>query len=196
MDKLKIPFPVVVEGKYDKLALLRVMEGNVITTDGFGIFKNSEKRALLRALAESTPIIVMTDPDGAGGVIRSSLLGSLPRERVITLYVPRVAGVEKRKKTPSAEGVLGVEGTDTKTLRALLEPYASDAALARGGITASALMEAGMTGTPDAQARRDRFGSRYGLPPGMNAKAFAAALGYLINAEEFEKAVSRFDTEE
>lgn len=186
-EKLRIPYPVIVEGKYDRLALNSVMEGTIITTDGFGIFKNKEKRALLRALAEKTPLIILTDPDGAGGVIRSCLQSTLPRGRAYVLHAPRVAGVEKRKSAPSAEGILGVEGTDRDVLRTLLEPFSTGEPLRRGEITAAMLMEAGLTGGRGAQEARDRFGAKHGLPPGMNAKAFAAALGFLMTSEEFER---------
>jgi len=186
-EKLKIPYPVIVEGKYDRLALLSVMEGTIITTDGFGIFKNKEKRALLRALAEKTPLIILTDPDGAGGVIRSCLQSTLPRGRAYVLHAPRVEGVEKRKPEPSAEGILGVEGTDRDVLRTLLEPFSTGETLRRGEITAAMLMDAGLTGGKGAAERRDAFGAKHGLPPGMNAKAFASALCFLMTREEFER---------
>ena len=128
MDRLKIPYPVIVEGKYDRAKLSSVIDARIITTDGFGIFKNKEKTALLRALAKKTPLIVLTDPDGAGGVIRSHICSVLPADSVIRLYVPRVKGVEKRKKEPSAEGVLGVEGMDTEHLRRIFSLPGSDAA--------------------------------------------------------------------
>ncbi|MBO7375982.1 MAG: DUF4093 domain-containing protein [Clostridia bacterium] len=196
MEKLKIPYPVVVEGKYDKLALQEVMEGRIITTDGFGIFKNDEKRALLRALAVKVPLIVLTDPDGAGGVIRSALSGMIPPDRIVRIYAPRIRGVEKRKKSPSAEGLLGVEGIDPAALRQLLEPYASPSFRPGGDIKAWMLMEAGLTGSAGSREARDRFGAKFGLPPGMNAGAFAAALGYLMTAEEFADAVRQFQTED
>ena len=92
--KLQIPYPVVVEGKYDRLRLLDVMDGQILTTDGFGLFKKKEKLALLRALAAKSPIIVLTDSDGAGKVIRSHITSAIPTDRLIQLYVPRIAGKE------------------------------------------------------------------------------------------------------
>ena len=127
MEKLKIPYPVVVEGKYDRLRLLTVMDGQILTTDGFGIFKKKEKLALFRALAAKTPIVVLTDPDGAGKLIRSHLTSALPSDRIIPLYVPQKRGTEKRKSAPSAEGYLGVEGQEAELLRELLAPLAVDA---------------------------------------------------------------------
>ena len=95
-ERLKIPFPVIVEGAYDKLRLQNVAEAQILTTDGFGVFNKSEKTRLFRALASRTKIIVLTDSDGAGKLIRSHLSSILPPDRLIHLYVPRIAGKEKR----------------------------------------------------------------------------------------------------
>jgi len=190
MEKLKINCPVIVEGKYDRLTLDRVIDADIYTTDGFGIFKNTEKQALFRALAKKTQIIVLTDPDGAGGVIRSRISGMIPPDRLIKLYVPKVEGKEKRKSEPSKEGYLGVEGTDVSLLYKLFEKYASSDACARGGITTSDLFEYGLCGGSGSQAKRDSFGARFGLPDGMNSKAFLTALNFILTKEEFLSAVS------
>ena len=116
MERLKIPYPVIVEGKYDKLRLESVIEAHIIPTDGFGIFKKEEKASMFRALAKKTPLILLTDSDGAGKLIRSHLTSVLPKERLIQLYVPRISGKEKRKNEPSAEGILGVEGMERELL--------------------------------------------------------------------------------
>ena len=97
-ERLQIPYPMIVEGKYDKLRIESVADANVITTDGFGVFNAEEKRRMLITLAKKTPLIVITDSDGAGKLIRSHLTSILPPDRVIQLYVPRIAGKEKRKK--------------------------------------------------------------------------------------------------
>ena len=125
-EKLKIKYPVIVEGKYDRLRLLSVMEGQILTTEGFGIFKQKEKLALLRALAKKTPLIVLTDPDGAGTLIRSHIGSAVSPDRLIPLYVPQVEGKEKRKAAPSAAGFLGVEGQERDLLRGLLAPFVED----------------------------------------------------------------------
>ena len=193
MDRLKIAYPVIVEGKYDRLRLASVIDAKILTTDGFGIFKNNEKKALLRALAQKTPVIVLTDPDGAGGVIRSHLCGILPPERTIRLYVPRVAGKEARKAEPSAEGVLGVEGMEADLLRRLFLPYAEEnlsAPRSECSLTTADLYRDGLTGAPDSQIRRDAVGKKFGLPPGMSAKAFLAALKFVATDEEYAKAVN------
>lgn len=194
-ERLRVPYPIIVEGKYDRLRLASVIDGKIITTDGFGIFKNTEKKALIRALAAKTPLIVLTDPDGAGSVIRSHLTGILPAGKVIRLYVPRIDGKEKRKPAPSAEGVLGVEGMERDLLRKLFLPYSDGNSPAENKgrqITAADLYEYGLTGGPDSAARRDAFGAKLGLPPGMNAKAFLSALGFIMTYDEYVAAVSEF----
>lgn len=189
MERLKISYPVVVEGKYDRAKLSSVIDARIITTDGFGIFKNQEKRALLRALAKKTRIIVLTDPDGAGGVIRSHLSSILPAESVIRLFVPRVRGVEKRKSAPSAEGVLGVEGIDAEQLRRIFLPYADGAEGVENPLSAAELMRDGFTGGAGSAARRDALCAYLELPTGMNAKALLAALKFMLTYDEYLAAV-------
>ena len=123
-EKLQIPFPVIVEGRYDRLRLECVMEGQILTTDGFGVFRRQEKTQLFRALAERTPLILLTDSDGAGKLIRAHLTSVLPADRLIQLYIPRVAGTERRKQQPSAEGTLGVEGMEQALLYDLRDALA------------------------------------------------------------------------
>ena len=111
-ELLQIPYPVIVEGRYDKLRLESVIRAQILTTDGFGLFNRQEKATLFRALAAKSPLIVLTDSDGAGKLIRSHISSMLPPDRLIHLYIPRVEGKEKRKSAPSAEGTLGVEGME------------------------------------------------------------------------------------
>ena len=179
-EKLVIPYPVIVEGKYDRQKLASVIDAQMITTDGFGVFKNREKAALIRALAEKTPIIVLTDPDGAGKLIRSHRSGIIPPERLIRLYVPRIEGKEKRKAAPSAEGVLGVEGMECSLLRELFLP-----------LSKTDLMSDGLSGGPDSSARRDEFAKKAGLPPGMSANALLAALRIMMSYDEYLLLVGR-----
>ena len=193
-EKLRIPYPVIVEGKYDRLRLLSVMEGQIIPTDGFGVFRSRDKQALLRALAKDRPLIVLTDSDGAGKLIRSHLHGIVPPERIISLYTPRIKGKEKRKEAPSAEGILGVEGMDRQLLYELLAPYADEQAYARGmenPLCKVDLYEDGLTGAPDSSARRDALAQRLGLPAGMTPNALLAALRYLCTYEEYLALVGR-----
>lgn len=196
MDKLKIPYPVIVEGKYDRLRLLSVMDGTVLTTDGFGLFKKNEKAALFRALAARTKIIVLTDPDGAGTLIRAHLSGILPKDRVIPLYVPALPGKEKRKSAPSAAGLLGVEGQERETLWRLLAPFSLCAPdnqnqkaknNACTSITKADFFEDGLTGQKNAALRRDALAAAFSLPPGMTPNALLSALNILTTREGYRE---------
>ena len=193
-ERLKIAYPVVVEGQYDRLRLQNVIEGQILTTDGFGIFNKKEKRALLQALAKKTPLIVLTDSDGAGKLIRSHLTSVIPADRLIHLYVPRIAGKEKRKKDPSAEGVLGVEGMENDLLFRLLEPYARQnlsIETAENPLSKTDFYIDGLTGAPDSAARRDAFAAKLGLPPAMTPNALLAAVKVLCTYDEYCKLVNR-----
>lgn len=193
-EKLKIPYPVIVEGKYDRQKLMSVIDAMIITTEGFGIFRDRERAALVRALAKRSPIIVLTDPDGAGKVIRSHLSGLIPPERLIRLYIPRISGKEKRKAVPSAEGVLGVEGMECELLRELFLPYCNGDALTRAAenpLSKTDLFIDGLAGGPDSSAKRDALAERVGLPCGMSANALLAALKLIISYDEYLMLVKR-----
>ena len=195
MEKLKIPYPVIVEGKYDRLRLLCVMEGQILTTEGFGIFKKAEKLALLRALAAKTPLILLTDPDGAGTLIRSHIGSAIPKDRIIPLYAPRIKGKEARKAQPGAEGVLGVEGQECKTLYHLLAPFADSTLPARAPITKLDFFEDGLTGTQNATARRNALAAHFALPPDMTPNALLSALTVIATREEYKAAVAALDVQ-
>ena len=186
MEKLKIDLPIIVEGKYDKIKISSVAEACIIQTDGFGVFKNSERLALIRSLAKKSRIIVMTDSDGAGKLIRSHITSAIPSERLIQLYVPQVKGKERRKSEASAEGYLGVEGTDADIIRNLLLPYAAGAEVTtRGGITKADLFSVGLSGGNDSASKRDELAASLGLPKKMTANALLSAINVLISRDEF-----------
>ena len=194
-ERLKIPYPVIVEGRYDKLRLESVIEAHIIPTDGFGIFKKEEKASMLRALAQKTPLILLTDSDGAGKLIRSHLTSVLPPERVIQLYVPRISGKEKRKNEASAEGILGVEGMERKLLYELFTPYANADAvalrMAENPLSKTDFYEDGLTGGEGSREKRDALCIRLGLPAGMTTNALLAALRVLCTYEEYCTLVGR-----
>ncbi len=194
MERLNIPYPVVVEGKYDKLRLQSVMQGQIITTDGFGVFNRTEKLALIRSLATRTPIIVLTDSDGAGKLIRSHITSAVPRNRLIQLYIPQIHGKEKRKSQPSAEGTLGVEGMERELLREILSPYEDIAAVQRAQenpLSKTDFYLDGLTGKPNSRAARDALAELLGLPHGMTPNALLAALRLLCSYEEYLALVGR-----
>ena len=195
-EKLKIPYPVIVEGKYDKLRLSSVIEAQIIATDGFGIFKNHERAALLRALARKTPLIVLTDPDGAGRLIRSHISGILPKDKIICLHVPKIEGQETLKEAAAAEGFLGVEGIERELIYTLFLPYTNPEMtkiIEENPLTPAILCRDGLTGAPDSQAKRDAVGKTFGLPDGMNAKAFLAAVKCVASFEEYEDALKKLN---
>ncbi len=189
MEKLKIELPIIVEGKYDKIKVLSVADACVIQTDGFGVFRNHEKLALIKQLAKKSKIIVLTDSDGAGKVIRSHITSAIPKDRLIQLYTPQVEGKERRKQAPSAEGFLGVEGADADVLRELLAPFASGAStcIEKEEISKADMYALGLTGGIDSACRRDEIAVTLGLPKNMTPNAFLAALNVLIDKKELER---------
>ena len=188
MDKLNIALPIIVEGKYDKIKVLSIANACVIATDGFGVFKNHERIATIKRLSEKSKVIVLTDSDGAGKLIRSHITSAIPRDRLIQLYTPQVKGKERRKTEASKEGFLGVEGTESDTLRAILAPFATDSFDGeswREEITKADMYEKGLTGAPDSADKRDAFAISLGLPKGMTPNALLSAINVLMTREEF-----------
>ena len=195
-QKLNIPYPVIVEGRYDKQRLQCIMNGQIITTDGFGVFNHKEKLTLIRALAEKSPIILLTDSDGAGKLIRSHITSAVPADRLIQLYIPQIKGKEKRKSQPSAEGTLGVEGMEQQLLYDLLKPYEDGNAAARAmenPLSKTDFYIDGLTGKENSTARRDALATSLGLPSGMTPNALLAALRLLCTYEEYLALVGRTD---
>ena len=195
MEKLKISYPIIVEGKYDRLRLLSICNATILTTDGFGIFKKNERLGLFRQLSRKTPVILLTDSDGAGKLIRSHLTSMIPKDRLIQLYVPRIEGKERRKEQASAEGILGVEGMENQLLRELLAPYAdANAVLARmeeNPLSKTDFFVDGLTGGADSGAKRDAFAQKLGLPAGMTPNALLAAVRMVCSYEEYCRLVGR-----
>lgn len=192
--RLQIPFPVIVEGRYDKLRLEQVIEAQILTTDGFGVFNRAEKMQLFRTLAKRSPILLLTDSDGAGKLIRSYLTSSIPADRLIQLYVPRIPGKERRKAHPSAEGVLGVEGMEKECLIRLFAPYADASAMQRRAenpLSKTDFYMDGLTGGENSAARRDAFAQKLELPAGMTPNALLAAVRMLCTYEEYCRLVGR-----
>lgn len=201
MKKLKIPYPIIVEGKYDKMKISSVCDGLIIKTDGFGVFKKSETAALVRTLAKNSPLIVLTDSDGGGRIIRSHISALVPKDKLIQLYIPRIEGKEKRKAEPSREGTLGVEGMSDEIIYDLLLPFSDGSERAEAGERLKRISENplskvdffmdGLTGGKDSSLKRDEIASRFGLPPQMSAGALLEALRVIATYEEYLEAVGR-----
>lgn len=194
---LRIQEAIVVEGRYDKAAVAGVADTLILDTAGFGVFKDGERLALLRKLAEKRGIIVLTDPDGAGFVIRNYLKGAIPKGQIKHAYVPDVYGKERRKRAPGKEGKLGVEGMPPEVLRrAILNAGATvldGEAEGRpaGDLTPADLFALGLSGTADAAERRGALLKRLGLPERMSAKALVAALNALYTLPELDELFER-----
>lgn len=185
----KIREVIVVEGRYDKNALKQVVDATIVETKGFGVFNDKERLALLRRLAAERGLILFTDGDGAGFVIRNFLKGAIPKDRLKQAYIPDVYGKERRKSAPGREGKLGVEGMPPEILLRALEQAGAtfeDGALEkeRHPITKADLYELGLTGGPDSGLRRAALLQKLGLPERMTANAMLEALNILYSREE------------
>ncbi len=175
MEKLKISQAIVVEGKYDKIKLSAVIDGMIICTNGFGIYKDKSIVELIRLYAKTSGIIVLTDSDSAGFQIRNHLKGLVPDGNIINLYIPEIFGKERRKNAPSKEGKLGVEGIDVGTLREIFERSGVLTAEDTGTetITAKDFYELGLSGKPYSSNLRRELCKTLGLPVNMTSKALA-----------------------
>lgn len=196
-EKLYIDVPIIVEGRYDRIKLDSILDAHIIVTDGFGIFKRDEQRALIRRLAEKKGVIVLTDSDGGGLVIRSHLRSILPPDKIINLYIPEVKGKEKRKKTAGKAGLLGVEGIDADTLRELFRPYANGNRPApRGEVTKADFFADGLSGGEGASERRKRLAAGLSLPTNMSANALLEAINLCCGREDYEKCINKIKIKE
>ena len=177
---------LVVEGKYDRIRLSSVTDALIFTTDGFRIFKDKDRLNLLRCLAKDRGVVILTDSDGAGAVIRNYLIGVLPGVDVRQAYIPPVAGKEKRKSAPSKEGLLGVEGMDTATLEAALRRAGVGCDTPRptaAWLTPSRLYEDGLSGRPDSAVRRKRLLQLLELPVTLSTARLREVLSTLTEDE-------------
>ena len=194
-ERIKISLPIAVEGKYDKSTILSIFDTTVVTLGGFAVFNSKEKQALLRKIAKDG-IIILTDSDGAGKTIRSFLNGIIPKDKIYNLYIPRVAGKEKRKSAPSKEGVLGVEGMGRETLERVLSPFivknGENAVLVKKSnemITKVDFYMDKLTGFDNSSTLRDRLACAFDLPCGMTPNALLEALNIIATKAEYSAAV-------
>ncbi len=196
MDKIKISQAVVVEGKYDKIKLENTVDALIITTDGFGIFKNAEKKEYLRKLAEERGLLIITDSDSAGFIIRNHLKSFIDDKLIFNAYIPSVKGKEKRKNAPSKEGTLGVEGISGEKI---LEAIEKSGALGktqdetnRKIYAPSDLFSMGLSGTADAKERREKLLKLLSLPKHMNTNSLIKYMN-TSDSKFIEKALEDLD---
>ena len=188
MEKMKIAQTILVEGKYDKIKLESILDANIITTGGFSVFNNEEKIALIRRIADKNGLIILTDSDPAGFVLRNKLKGMLSgNDKILHIYIPTEKGKEKRKKEYSKAGLLGVEGIDADKLRGIFSKYTvkNNENGKKELITKAYMYEIGLSGKDNSTEKRDIIAQKLGLPSGMSANAFLEAINILgVGVEE------------
>ncbi|MBQ9894643.1 MAG: DUF4093 domain-containing protein [Ruminococcus sp.] len=194
---IKIDQAIIVEGKYDKIKLDSVIDGIIIVTNGFRIFRDKEKLGLIRYYAKKTGIIILTDSDSAGRKIRGYIKGAVPEGKVLNVYIPDIFGKEKRKEKPSAEGKLGVEGIDTNIL---LEAFRKAGITASSGgkrsdITKQTLYELGLSGGKCSSELRVKLQKKLGLPSLMSASALVDVLCTMTDSAGLEQMVKELKEE-
>ena len=194
---IKIDEAIIVEGKYDKIKLSSIVDAVIIITNGFGIFKDTEKLELIRYYAKKTGIIILTDSDAAGRRIRGYIKGSVGSGKITNVYIPDVFGKEKRKVKPSAEGKLGVEGIDVQTLLAAFEKSGITASHSgnRSDITKLTLYEMGLSGGANSRELRERLQLRLGLPRQLSAGALIEVLCTMMDSAELAEIMSELKGE-
>lgn len=193
MEKLKIDRPIIVEGRYDKITLSSVLDAHIIPTDGFAIFNRRDKLTLIRRLAGERGVIVLTDADGAGQLIRAHLASALPKDKIINLYTPAIKGKEKRKASPSKEGYLGVEGMEAERLYSLFLPFAGEGTPRGTGraVEKRDLYADGLSGGESASQKRELLAAKMELPHGLSAPALLDAINLLYTYEEYKEILKK-----
>ena len=189
MSKPRIEEVIVVEGRYDRNMLLQVVNATVVETGGFSVFNDREKLAFLRKLAQKRGLILLTDSDGAGFVIRNYLKGAIPKEQVKQAYIPDIPGKERRKRKAGKEGKLGVEGMTPEILLQALHrggaTFAGEAApSAAVPITKADLLDRGLIG-PGSTQKRQQLLKNLELPEHLSPNALLETLNLLMSREEF-----------
>ena len=183
---------VVVEGKYDAIKLASLIDATVITTEGFGIFKDKEKQELLVNLAKKRGLIILTDSDSAGFMIRNFIRNKIPSEFITNVYIPDVYGKEKRKEKPGAEGKLGVEGIDNKILEDAFRKAGIDSVERKQNqreIKRIDFYEDGLLGKANSKQKRLELLKKLNLPERLSTTALLNVINILITFEEFKEVI-------
>ena len=185
---LKIKQAIIVEGKYDKIRLSNLVDAMIIPTNGFELYKNKETAELIKMLSKKTGIIILTDSDSAGFQIRSRLRNITRGGEVINVYIPDIIGKERRKRSPSAEGKLGVEGVDDEILLEAFRKvgvFAEERTVPKDPITKADLMERGLVGGENSAEKRTKLQRSLGLPVRLSANMLMEILNVMYSREEF-----------
>lgn len=196
---VKVREVIVVEGRYDKNTLSQVVDATIFTTEGFGIFRNPEQLALLRLAAQKRGLIILTDSDGAGFVIRSHLKSVIDPKLVKNAYIPDVFGKERRKSAPGKEGKLGVEGMRPdiilESLRKAGATFDGEEACPIGRITKADFVDLGLSGSKGSSQKRQALLKKLGLPQHMSANALIQALNVFMTREELSSLMTELEKE-
>ena len=190
---IKLKQAVIVEGRYDKIKLKNIIDAPIIETNGFRIFNDKQRQSLIRQIAEKRGILIMTDSDGAGFVIRNFLKGTVDKSKIKNCYIPQLSGKEKRKVRGSAEGFLGVEGVpDEVIIEAVRKSGAEiigEETVKRNEITKADLYSLGLTGTENSAQKRKKLLDKLNLPGYLSTNAMLTALNCLYSLEELKKII-------
>lgn len=191
-EKLKITQAIIVEGKYDKIKLSNIVDAFIIETNGFGVFKDKEKLKFIKKLAKERGIIVLTDSDHAGFMIRNYISSGVQKDRITNVYIPDILGKERRKEHASKEGKLGVEGMSKEVLLAAFEKagIACEATANPDPLTNFDLYEAGLSGTPNAKERKKALLKKLDLPEFLSTSSLLSCINNMMSKNEFFEIVS------
>ena len=194
---IKVDQIIIVEGRYDKIKLSSLIDGIIIETEGFGIFKNKEKQKLIRKLAETKGIVILTDSDSAGFVIRNFITSIVPKEYITNVYIPDIFGKEKRKDSPSKEGKLGVEGVSAEVLEEAFKKagigISNSKINEKKVITTVDLYDDGLIGGADSKQKRAALLKKLELPERMSTKAMLDILNTFLTYDEYKKIIGSED---
>lgn len=190
-EKIKIHEAVIVEGRYDKIKLSNIIDAFILETDGFSIFKDKKKLAFIKKLALERGIVVLTDSDHAGFMIRSHITSAVPKSRIKNVYIPDVYGKEKRKAAPSKEGKIGVEGMNTEVILNAFEKAGVTASKVTcdNPVTTADFFELGLTGGANSKEKRKELCAELDLPEFLSVSSLISCINNMMSKEEFAEKV-------
>ena len=186
-EKIKLTEAVIVEGKYDKIKLSNILDAFIIETNGFAIFKDKSKLSFIKKLAKERGIIILTDSDHAGFMIRNYISSGVPKEQIKNVYIPDIFGKEKRKDTPSKEGKLGVEGMTKEVILASLEKagVSSTSSVCDNQITTVDFYDLGLTGGANSKAKRKAVCKALELPEFLSTSSLISCINNFMTKKDF-----------
>ena len=196
---IKIKQAVIVEGKYDKIKVSNILDTLIRETDGFGIFKDKNKQKLIRRLAETRGILILTDSDSAGFTIRSFLNGLVPQEQLVNVYIPDIFGTEKRKSEPSKEGKLGVEGVKSDVIIDALKKagvefdVGTEKQINTHPVTKTDLFLDGLSGGKGSAEKRARFLKQLDLPEHLSANSMLKLINSFMDFDDYKREIQKLN---